>query len=113
MPLADFGYYMSLNICDIHLLLQQASKWQSVPLHLLESLQQVHSSLILNLYVPVEEEVIPDYNPKFFYLVNPGDIFHDRYKTTAKVGWGTCLTVWLWLGILIGTHQDPLDLISF
>jgi hypothetical protein len=39
-PLADFGYYMSLNICDIHLLLQQASKWQSVPLHLLESLQQ-------------------------------------------------------------------------
>jgi hypothetical protein len=53
------------------------------------------SSLILNPYVPVEEEVIPDNNPKFSNLVNPGDIFHDRYKTTAKVGWGTCSTVWL------------------
>ncbi|KAH7333479.1 kinase domain-containing protein [Rhexocercosporidium sp. MPI-PUGE-AT-0058] len=41
------------------------------------------SSLILNPDVPIEEEVIPDYNPKNFY------------PTVAKVGWGTCSTVWL------------------
>jgi hypothetical protein len=53
------------------------------------------SSLILNPDVPIEEEMIPDYNHKVFYPVNPGDISHDRYKTVAKVGWGTSSTVWL------------------
>ncbi|KAH6719717.1 kinase domain-containing protein [Leptodontidium sp. MPI-SDFR-AT-0119] len=42
------------------------------------------SSLILPPDVPLEEEMISDYSLEFFYPVNPGDIFHDRYKTTAK-----------------------------
>ncbi len=54
-----------------------------------------NSPLILDPAVPIEEETIPGYNRQFFYPVNPGDIFHDRYKTIAKVGWGTCSTVWL------------------
>jgi len=43
----------------------------------------------------IEEESIPGYNSKDFYPVNPGEIFHHRYETIAKVGWGSCSTVWL------------------
>ena len=50
---------------------------------------------ILNPNVRIEEEVIPGYEPTSFYPVNPGDVLRDRYKTLAKVGWGTCSTVWL------------------
>lgn len=66
------------------------------------------SSLILPPDVPLEEEMISDYSLEFFYPVNPGDIFHDRYKTTAKVGW-ELLQLYGWLGILICTRPDPLD----
>ncbi len=54
-----------------------------------------YAPVILPSDVPVEEEQIPRYNAKHFYPVNPGDCFHDRYKTLAKVGWGTTSTVWL------------------
>jgi len=53
------------------------------------------SSLILSPEVPIEEDVIPCYNSKVFYPVNPGDVLHNRYKTVSKVGWGTSSTVWL------------------
>ena len=50
---------------------------------------------ILPANIRIEEELIPDYNPKTFYPVNPGDILDDRYRVVAKVGWGTTSTVWL------------------
>ena len=50
---------------------------------------------ILPSDVLLEEEKIPGYDPKQFYPVNPGDLFHNRYKMLAKVGWGTSSTVWL------------------
>lgn len=53
------------------------------------------SSLSLNPDVPIEEEMIPGYKHQVFYPVNPGEVFHERYKTVAKVGWGTSSTVWL------------------
>lgn len=45
--------------------------------------------------VPIDEEIIPGYDPKHFYHPNPGDILHHRYKLKAKIGWGTSSTVWL------------------
>ena len=45
--------------------------------------------------VPIEEEAAPGYDPRHFYPVNPGDIFHNRYEMTAKLGYGSCSTVWL------------------
>ncbi|KAI9843776.1 MAG: hypothetical protein M1837_006137 [Sclerophora amabilis] len=44
---------------------------------------------------PIEEETIPDYSPEHFYPANPGDLLHDRYEVTAKLGWGTSSVVWL------------------
>lgn len=57
--------------------------------------QATDSHLILNPDIPIEEELTSGYKPEYFYPVNPGFVFHDRYKTIAKVGWGTCSTVWL------------------
>ncbi len=51
--------------------------------------------IILPADVRIEEELIPDYNPRGFYPVNPGDILKDRYRIVAKLGWGTTSTVWL------------------
>lgn len=51
------------------------------------------SPTILPPDVPIEEELVPD--PKHFYPVNPGDLFHGRYETITKLGWGSCSTVWL------------------
>jgi serine/threonine-protein kinase SRPK3 len=45
--------------------------------------------------IPVDEEVIPGYDPKYFYHPNPGDILDGKYELKAKVGWGTSSTVWL------------------
>jgi len=52
------------------------------------------SPTILPSDVPIEEEIVPNYNPQHFYPVNPGDIFY-RYEMTAKLGCGSCSTVWL------------------
>ncbi|TKA70545.1 hypothetical protein B0A49_05806, partial [Cryomyces minteri] len=41
------------------------------------------------------EELVPGYNARDFYPVNPGQVFHDRYETTAKLGCGSSSTVWL------------------
>lgn len=35
------------------------------------------------------------YNPKAFYPVNPGEVFHNSYKTVVKLGFGSHSTVWL------------------
>ncbi len=43
----------------------------------------------------IEEEEIPNYNPRDFYPANPGDLLSKRYKTIVKLGWGTYSTVWL------------------
>lgn len=51
--------------------------------------------VILPSDVPIEEELVPGYDPRHFYPVNPGDIFHNRYEMTAKLGCGSCSTVWL------------------
>lgn len=46
-------------------------------------------------HVPLEEELFRHYNPKAYYPVNPGDVFHDSYKTVVKLGFGSHSTVWL------------------
>ena len=45
--------------------------------------------------IPVEEELIPGYNPKRFYHPHPGEILDGRYELKAKIGWGITSTVWL------------------
>ena len=50
---------------------------------------------ILPSDIPIEEELVPGYDPRNFYPVDPGDIFYNRYEMTAKLGCGSCSTVWL------------------
>jgi len=45
--------------------------------------------------IPIEEELTPGYDSRHFYPVNPGDLLHNRYEMTAKLGFGSCSTVWL------------------
>ena len=51
--------------------------------------------VILPSDIPIEEELVSGYDPQHFYPVNSGDIFHNRYEMTAKLGCGSCSTVWL------------------
>ncbi|SMR59541.1 unnamed protein product [Zymoseptoria tritici ST99CH_3D1] len=45
---------------------------------------------------PFEEERAPDYYPKHFCQINPGDVVADgRYSVISKLGWGCSSTVWL------------------
>lgn len=50
---------------------------------------------ILPSDVPIEEELVQGYDPRYFYPVNPGDILNNRYEMTAKLGCGSSSTVWL------------------
>lgn len=50
---------------------------------------------ILPSDVPIEEETVPGYSAKDYYPVDPGHLFRNRYRTMAKLGWGSCSTVWL------------------
>ncbi len=59
------------------------------------ALQSRASPKSLPLDVPVDEETIPGYDPKYFYHPNPGDMLGRRYELKAKIGWGTSSTVWL------------------
>ncbi|TAQ91348.1 hypothetical protein B7494_g365 [Chlorociboria aeruginascens] len=43
----------------------------------------------------LEEELLPHYNAKHFYPVQPGKTFNGRYQTIAKLGFGGSSTVWL------------------
>jgi len=49
----------------------------------------------LPLDVLIEEERRQDYDPKHFYSVKLGEIFHDKYEVVVKVGFGGGSTVWL------------------
>ncbi|KAI9741406.1 MAG: hypothetical protein M1834_003123 [Cirrosporium novae-zelandiae] len=53
------------------------------------------SPTIIPTNVPIEGEMIPGYDPKYFYPANPGDLLNSRYRIVAKVGWGSTSTVWL------------------
>lgn len=50
---------------------------------------------ILSPDIPIEEELTPGYDSRHFYPVNPGDVLHNRYEMMAKLGFGSCSTVWL------------------
>lgn len=43
----------------------------------------------------IEEEEMPDYRAERFYPVHLGDIFQNRYQVVAKLGFGSCSTIWL------------------
>ncbi|KAL2757045.1 hypothetical protein ACRALDRAFT_208935 [Sodiomyces alcalophilus JCM 7366] len=43
----------------------------------------------------VEEEGIPEYDAHHFYPVFLGEIFHGRYQTVSKLGYGSSSTIWL------------------
>lgn len=45
--------------------------------------------------VAIEEELAPRYDAKFYFPVEPGCIFNQRFEALAKLGWGSCSTVWL------------------
>ncbi|EPE36816.1 Protein kinase-like (PK-like) [Glarea lozoyensis ATCC 20868] len=49
----------------------------------------------LPLEIPIDEETIPNYDPRTFFHPNVGDILDHRYTLKAKIGWGTSSTVWL------------------
>ncbi|GIK05193.1 hypothetical protein Aspvir_009296 [Aspergillus viridinutans] len=49
----------------------------------------------LPLEVPIEEEVAPGYDAKFYFPVEPGYMFNQRFEALTKLGWGSCSTVWL------------------
>jgi serine/threonine-protein kinase SRPK3 len=44
---------------------------------------------------PIDEEVIPGYDPRYRYHPNPGDVLDGVYELKAKIGWGGQATVWL------------------
>jgi hypothetical protein len=50
---------------------------------------------ILPSDIPIEEETVPFYDPKYFLPVNPSDLLNNRYKILVKVRYGTTSTVWL------------------
>ncbi|KAJ5121529.1 kinase-like domain-containing protein [Penicillium bovifimosum] len=50
---------------------------------------------LLDQSIKLEEETLPNYQPKKYYPVNQGEIFNDRYQTLAKIGYGVTSTVWL------------------
>ncbi|KAK3058231.1 hypothetical protein LTR09_001309 [Extremus antarcticus] len=43
----------------------------------------------------IEEQTLFNYAKKKYYPVHPSELFHDRYRTIAKLGWGAYSTVWL------------------
>ncbi|KAI9713116.1 MAG: hypothetical protein M1820_001101 [Bogoriella megaspora] len=59
------------------------------------SLTTVRSPKILPSRIPIEEEMYRHYNPKAFYPVIPGEVFHNSYKAIVKLGFGSHSTVWL------------------
>ena len=50
---------------------------------------------ILPAEIPIEEELVSGYDPRYYYPVNPGDILDSRYEITAKLGFGGSSTIWL------------------
>ncbi|TFY61482.1 hypothetical protein EVG20_g7037 [Dentipellis fragilis] len=50
---------------------------------------------LLSSSASIEEERFSWYTPTRFYPVNLGDVFRERYEVLAKMGYGSCRTVWL------------------
>jgi serine/threonine-protein kinase SRPK3 len=48
----------------------------------------------------IEEETLQDYKPQRYYPVKLNQLFHSRYKTLGKLGYGSASTVWLCQDIL-------------
>jgi hypothetical protein len=44
---------------------------------------------------PVEEQTLPAYHQKRYCPVRPSDLFKNRYRIIAKLGYGAYSTVWL------------------
>lgn len=44
---------------------------------------------------PIDEELLPNGRLKYFHPTQPGQILGDRFKTIAKLGFGSGSTVWL------------------
>lgn len=42
-----------------------------------------------------EEEDLPNYKAERYYPVRIGEILHDRYQITGKLGFGAGSTVWV------------------
>ena len=42
---------------------------------------------------PVEEEILPRYRPENYYPVTIGQVFNERYKVLAKLGFGGSSTI--------------------
>lgn len=53
------------------------------------------SGTVLPLEIPIEEEIVPGYDTKVYFPVEPGYTFNQRFEALAKLGWGSCSTVWL------------------
>lgn len=43
----------------------------------------------------IEEEELPEYKAEHFYPARLGEVFHDRFQTVAKLGYGSSSTIWL------------------
>lgn len=43
----------------------------------------------------VEEETVPDSRLSFYYPVRMGETLDDRFQVVAKLGYGSCSTIWL------------------
>lgn len=69
--------------------------WEADPSQTLDLSSAAANAAILPLDLPIEGEKKQNYDPKQFYPVKLGEIFHDRYQVVVKVGFGGHSTVWL------------------
>ena len=44
---------------------------------------------------PIDEELFPGDRLKYFHQTHPGQVLDGRFKTIAKLGYGSGSTVWL------------------
>ena len=82
--LADFNKLLGRAITTSHLRLPSPS----------HSLSTVSYPVVDSTKL-IEEERVPWYNPKDFYPVCIGEVFHSRYQVVGKLGYGGYSTVWL------------------
>jgi serine/threonine-protein kinase SRPK3 len=57
------------------------------------STRKIVNPISLPLDVPIEEELILNYNYKHFYHPKPGEILNGKYELKAKLDFGTTSTV--------------------
>ncbi|OBT58434.1 CMGC/SRPK protein kinase [Pseudogymnoascus sp. 24MN13] len=62
----------------------------------------------------IEEGMLKHYNQELYYPVHTSELFHQRYRTCVKLGYGGYSTVWLCLdetdksykALKVGTHRN-------